>query len=85
MTAKKAHSSLEAELQTFQAHRNELLGRARGKFVLIKGQRVVDIFEDRNDALSRGYREFGRDPFLVKQVMDVESPLNFTSFRIGKK
>ncbi len=78
MTANKANSSLGAELQTFATHRNELLGRAKGKYVLIKGEDVVDVFEDRTDALVRGYREFGNHPFLVKKVTDVEAPLSFT-------
>jgi hypothetical protein len=84
VTADKARSSLAAELETFAAHRNELLGRAKGKYVLIKGQAVVDVFEDRTDAFARGYRDFGNHPFLVKKVTDVEAPLNFTSFRVGK-
>ncbi|MEA2162428.1 MAG: hypothetical protein QOK37_555 [Thermoanaerobaculia bacterium] len=82
MTADHAQSSLAAELHTFAAHRNELLGRAKGKYVLIKGQNVVDVFEDRTDALVRGYREFGNHPFLVKKVTDVDAPLNFTSFQL---
>lgn len=84
MTASKSSASLDVELKTFASQRNDLLGRARGKFVLIKGDKVVDIFEDRTDALSRGYREFGNASFLVKQVTDFETPLNFTSFNIGK-
>jgi hypothetical protein len=79
MTANKTVNSLAAELQTFAAHRNELLGRAKGKYVLIKGPNVVDVFEDRTDALARGYREFGNHPFLVKKVTEVEAPLTFTS------
>jgi hypothetical protein len=82
MMANKAHSSLAAELQTFAMHRNELLGRAKGKYVLIKGEDVVDVFGDRTDALVRGYREFGNHPFLVKKVTDVEAPLNFESITV---
>jgi hypothetical protein len=84
MTANKGHSSLAVELVTFAKHRDELLGRAKGKFVLIKGTNVVDVFEDRTDAFVRGYREFGNHPFLVKKVTEFEPPLNFTSFRLGE-
>jgi len=84
MTANKGHSSLAAELATFAQHRDELLGRAKGKFVLIKGADVVDVFEDRTDAVVRGYREFGNHPFLVKKVTEFETPLTFTSLRIGE-
>jgi hypothetical protein len=84
MTANKGQSSLAAELATFAEHRDELLGRAKGKFVLIKGSDVIDVFEDRTDAVVRGYREFGNHPFLVKKVTDFEVPLTFTSVHVGE-
>lgn len=83
MTASKASRTFAAELRTFANHHDELLGRAKGKYVLIKGEAIVGVFENRVDALSSGYREFGNNPFLVKQVTDGEVPLNFTSFRLG--
>jgi hypothetical protein len=79
MTANREQSSLAAELVTFAKHRDELLGRAKGKFVLINGGDVVDVFEDRMDAVVRGYREFGNHPFLVKKVAEFEAPLSFPS------
>lgn len=74
---------LDRELQIFEEHRAELLGRARGKFVLIKADVIIDVFESVEDALKRGYTEFGNTPFLVKQVTDVDIPQNFTSFQIA--
>lgn len=73
---------LDEELRTYEAHRDNLLGRARGQFVLIKNDRIIDVFASREDAIRRGYREFGNQPFLVKEVVDVEMPLHFTSFEI---
>ena len=74
---------LAAEMETFRSHRDELLGRAQGKYVLIKNARVMDVFESHADALHRGYQEFGTEPFLVKQIVDVEVPQNFASFQVG--
>jgi hypothetical protein len=76
-------TGLEEELTTYESHRAELLGAARSKYVLIKGTRIVDTFESVQDALKRGYDEFGNEPFLVKQVLDVDLPANFTSFQLG--
>lgn len=70
---------LSHELDTYEAHRAELLGRAKGMFVLIKGDRIIDVFAAEEDALRRGYEELGNVPFLVKQVLEVELPLNFTT------
>ena len=70
---------LRVELATYEAHRAELLGSARGKWVLIHGQAVLGTFESQRDAIDQGYRTVGLVPFLVKQVVEVESPVNFAS------
>ncbi len=76
-------SCLSEEMITYTAHREELLGRARGQYVLIKEGRILGEFESRQDALRRGYEEFGRSPFLVKKVVETEVPFNFTSFQLA--
>ena len=76
-------STLDKELEYFDQHRTELLGRAKGKFALIKNEELVDIFDSQVDAIRTGYRKFGHVPFLVKQIVAVDVPLNFTSFNIG--
>jgi hypothetical protein len=70
---------LEPELETFERHRDELLGKAEGKFVLIFREQIVGIFDTQNDAIQHGYRTLGNTPFLVKQILKVETPQNFIS------
>jgi len=74
---------LSEELATYEAHRAELLGSARGKWVLIHGQATLGTFESQRDAIDHGYRVVGLVPFLVKQVVEVESPVNFASTLIA--
>jgi hypothetical protein len=74
---------LETELKTFKANHARLLGEHRDKFVLIKGDDVIDVFSSIDDALKRGYDLFEGEPFLVKQVLEVEVTYNFTSFQIA--
>jgi hypothetical protein len=71
---------LEQELATYQAQKNDLLGKARGKFVLIKNDQVVGIFDTQMDAIHQGYERFGHVPFLVKEILEFEVIHNFTSF-----
>ncbi len=73
---------LEQEQATFDAHRAELLGRAKGKYVLIKGSKILGDFTDIQEALKNGYERFGNQPFLVKLVAEVDAPLSFTSHQI---
>ena len=83
MPVTDAPTTLETELKYFEEHHSELLGRARGKFALVKGTTLVDVFDSQADAIRRGYREFGNTPFLVKQIVDVEVPFNLTSHHLG--
>ena len=76
-------AELESELQYFEAHRAELVESARGKYALIKGDQLGGIYVDRNEAIRAGYEQFGNEPFLVKEILEVDIPLNFTSFNLG--
>ena len=62
---------LEAEMATYRAKLTEL-ARDEGRYVLIHGPDVVDTFAAYEDALRAGYREFGLEPFLVKQIQTTE-------------
>ncbi len=66
---------LSEEMATYTTHREQLLGRAKGKYVLIKRDRILGEFESRRDALQRGYDEYGNAPFLVKRIVETEMPI----------
>ena len=70
---------LDKELKTFDQQRETLLGSAEGKFVLIKDNIVVGIYDSKMDAIAQGYQQFGNVPFLVKQILKIETPQNFVS------
>jgi hypothetical protein len=75
--------ALKIELQTYQAQKSELIGKANGKFVLVKGNQVIDVFDTKSDAIRQGYERFGNVPFLVKQIVEVDIPQNYTSNLLG--
>jgi hypothetical protein len=62
---------LEKELETYGLKLADLKDQ-EGKFVLIHGDRVVDVFTSYEDAIKRGYTEFGLNPFLVKRIQSIE-------------
>ena len=59
--------ALEKELATYEANVGQWADHT-GKFVLIRGEEVVDFFAAYEDAIKAGYQKFGLDPFLVKQI-----------------
>jgi hypothetical protein len=63
--------ALEQELQTYKAKLPELKA-SEGKFVLIRGDEVVDVFGTYEDAIKEGYSRFKLEPFLVKQIHSIE-------------
>jgi hypothetical protein len=62
---------LERELQTYKAKLPELLAD-EGKFVLIYGKQIIDVFGTYEDAIKAGYEQFELQPFLVKQIHAME-------------
>lgn len=70
---------LAKELETFESHRDELLGNSANKYVLIQGSEIMGTYESESDAINEGYRKCGNVPFLVKHVVPSERPLNFLS------
>lgn len=70
---------LETELKTYERERERLLEECEGKYVLIYGDQVVGAFDTEMDAITVGYQKFGNVPLLVKQVLRIETPLEFVS------
>ncbi|MGB7209050.1 MAG: hypothetical protein WBD27_10355 [Pyrinomonadaceae bacterium] len=62
---------LEEELATFYRELPNLVKDA-GKYVLINDSKVVGTFTSYEDALQVGYKTFGLETFLVKQIQAVE-------------
>jgi hypothetical protein len=76
-------TKLQTELETYARERAGLLAKAKDQFVLIKGEEVVGTFFSYEDALKRGYERFGAEPFFVKQIVDVDVPVNFASRNVA--
>jgi hypothetical protein len=69
--------ALEKELATYNARLPELK-QHEGKYVLIQGDNVIDLFSSYDDALKEGYKRFGLAEFMVKQIHAIEPVYFFT-------
>jgi hypothetical protein len=58
---------LEKEREYFDKHRDEFV-KHLGKFVLIKDNKLVGVFNTIEEAISEGARRFGLTSFLVREI-----------------
>lgn len=76
--------TLDVELKTFREKREELLGEGIGRHVLIKGDLVVCTMDTQSDAINTGYKEFGNVPFLVAEILPLDTPTTFMTPTLGR-
>ena len=70
--------ALYKELDTYDRNKDQLVGQAEGKYVLIHDGEIAGIWETYEDALQAGYTQFGLEPFLVKQIQSIERVCYFS-------
>jgi hypothetical protein len=71
---KSPPKEIEREIQTLQRDYTAIMEN-EGKFVLIQGDSVVAYFDSYTEAINEGYKRFGLDNFLVRQVRTHEDPI----------
>jgi len=65
------YMALEKELETYKKLLPSLL-KDEGKFVLISGNELADVFAAYEDAIKSGYKRYGTDtPFLVRKIQSM--------------
>ena len=69
---------LEKEITYYLSRKDEFVNDHFGKFVLIKGDKLIGVFNSHTEALSEAARKFGLDSYLIKQILvndeDIEVP-----------
>lgn len=69
--------ALEQEIQTYQANLPGLL-QNEGKYVLIQGKEITDVYDTYEDAIKAGYEKYRLLPFLVRKIQADEQVQNFS-------
>lgn len=73
-------STLERELAAFQAALPALLANPAnlGKYALVFQDRIDSIWDSVDLALDAGYQQFELAPFLIQEIVAVETPRSFS-------
>ena len=69
--------ALAQELATFKDLLPSLL-KDEGKYAVIKGDKLIGVFDSYSDALSQGYKVAHLEPFLVKKIAGTETIAYFS-------
>jgi len=59
---------LDVEISAFNRERAQLEARAKGKWVVFRGEENIGAFESFDAAATEAVRRFGRGPYLIRQV-----------------
>lgn len=65
-------NAIKQEIKTFSANRKSLVAKDRGRYVLIRKDEIIDIFDSEDEGITAGYERFGNVPFLVKEILEVD-------------
>ena len=64
--------ALENELKYYEEHKAEFLKEHESHFVVIKEADVLGFFPNEATAFEMGFKKYGNEPFLIKQVKKEE-------------
>ncbi len=70
LTPPRKKSPLALELETFLAHRPTWLVTDRDRYVLIKGNDVIGLYDRQEEAFVEGYKRFRREAFMVQRIQE---------------
>ena len=61
-------STLTKEIASYESMRSELETDHLGKWVIVHDEELVGIFDTFEDAASRAVEQFGRGPYLIREI-----------------
>ena len=70
---------LEQEIKIFEENKSKLKeDYPSGGFVVIKGEEILGVWNDRQDALKAGIEKYGNVSFLIKDILENDNVINFS-------
>jgi hypothetical protein len=61
-------TTIEDDIAAYDAMRNELEARHMGKWALLYERKLVSVFDLFEEAAESAVEQFGRGPYLIRQV-----------------
>jgi hypothetical protein len=61
-------TDVNTEIAAYEAMERELEAKHMGKWVVLRGGQLVDVYESFDAAANDAVSRFGRGPYLIRQV-----------------
>jgi hypothetical protein len=61
-------NDLQSEIEAYDAMRQNLESKHTGKWALLKGGKLINLYISFDDAAKDAVRLYGRGPYLIRQV-----------------
>jgi len=71
---------LDTEWEFYENNRDELVEKYCGKHIVISGERVVAVFDDRDVAYSETIKTLPLGSFMIHHVLEEEEVIQLTPF-----
>ena len=75
-------SQLDREFQFYQSKKDEFLSKYKGKFVVIRGEEVLGVYDDRVDAVTKTKEKYELGTFLVHHVVEDDGAIFHSRVRV---
>lgn len=70
---------LEKEYKFYTEHKQEFVQKYLNKFVVIKGNKLINVYNTQSEAILEASKEYELGTFLVHQVLEDEPQIVFHS------
>ena len=70
------NENLQKELEYFKSNQKELVEKYENKFLVIKDQKVVSVFDTEIDAYTEAQKQFELGTFLIQQCFPCKETYN---------
>jgi len=75
--------ALEQEISFFEQNRKEWFQLYPNKFALVKGQKLIGVFDTAQAATEQGVVSFGLDSFLIRRIEEHERIIKIPAYSLG--
>jgi hypothetical protein len=61
-------TGLDKDIEYYDSIKDDLESKHSSKWILIHEQKIIDTYKSFDDAVQYAVKEFGRGPYLIKQI-----------------